>query len=290
MIKAIRNKIARYIKQQDGIAFPAVLVMFAVGSLIIVPSIRYVATNVNFGIKGAEEFKAILAADAGIEDALWKIQNDTPDPLPYSYQLTGINGFTVDVEIDEVAMIAGEVVGKLGTQEDRLLLVGGNVTYNDIEGNYDYYLILQTTDITTVKIDKIMIVFPPGVGYVAGSTSSNVTQPPDADPAISGTHFTGEILTWDNSADPPKMEKNVTEYHLIKLSGPPGLEDLIMESLGFVEGQSGDVGTVWINDLIPYTITAEASAGPGDVVATIRAGACVDGGTTISIDCWQIIP
>ena len=289
MLTAIKNRLSCYVKRQGGMAFPAVLVLFALGSLIIVPSIGYVATNVNFGVKGAEEFKAILAADAGVEDALWKIQNDVPDSLPYSYELTGINGFTVDVEIDEVSMLAGEEMVREGTQEDRLL-VTSNVTYNEIEGLYNYNLMFTSNHNKPIKITKFVVYFSPGVGYIADSTTSNITKPVDLEPAVTGTPLTGITLIWENESPHPVVATYTTEYHLFKLSGPPGMEELIMESYGFVQALSIDVGSVWINDIYPYTITSAAKTGPEDVEVSIRAGAWGGDGKIISIDCWQVIP
>lgn len=289
MLKSIRNILSSYVKRQGGMALPAVLVMFAVGSLIIVPSLRYVSTNVNFGNKGAEEFEAILAADAGVEDALWKIQNDVPDSLPYSYELTGINGFSVDVEIDEVSMLAGEEMVREGTQEDRLL-VSSNVTYNETEELYDYTLMFTSNHNKPIKIVKFAVYFSPGVGYVVDSTTSNITKPVDLEPVVTGTPLTGITLIWENESPHPVLATYTTEYHLFQLSGPPGMEDLIMESHGFVQGLSIDIGSVWINDIYPYTITSEAKTGPEEVEASIRAGAWGGDGKIISIDCWQVIP
>ena len=109
MIKAVKEKFFNLIKRQDGVALPAVLAMFAIGSLLIVPSINYVATNLKAGSMAREEFKGIIAADAGIEDALWKIKYETPasEDLPYSYTVTGVNDLSVDVTIDTVSQIAG---------------------------------------------------------------------------------------------------------------------------------------------------------------------------------------
>ena len=283
MIKAVKEKFLNLIKQQDGIALPAVLALFAIGSLIIVPSINYVATNLKAGTIALEEFKGILAADAGVEDALWKIKNDTPASFPYSYQITDINGLSVDVTIDQTGTVAGEPVGNPGAHDDRLI-VTENVTYD--AGIYSYTLILTSNHNKPIKIDMILIDFPPNVDYVSGSTSSNVTKPPDADPpTISGSPTTGITLVWINDEPQPAIPGWETEYHCFELSGPPGIEGI--EGHGFVEAHSDDIGTVWVSEAIPYSITAQAKDASEAVVVTIRAG--VWGGSDLDISCWQVI-
>jgi len=283
MIKAVKEKILNLIKRQDGAALPAVLAMFVVGSLLIVPSINYVATNLKASSTAGEEFKGILAADAGVEDALWKIKNDTPTEFPYEYQITDVNGLSVDINIDVIETVAGEPVGDVGNHDDRLS-ANTTVTYSD--GTYFYTLLLNSHHNKPIKIDMILIDFPPGVDYVYGSTSSNVTKPPDADPnTVSGSPATGITLIWINDEPQPSVPGWGTGYHCFELSGPPGIEGI--EGHGIVEAHSEDIGTVWVNEYIPYTITAEAKDASEEVVATIRAG--VWAGSDLGISCWQVI-
>jgi hypothetical protein len=283
MIKAVKEKFLNFVKKQDGLALPAVLAMFALGSLIIVPSISYVATNLKAGMKVEEEFKGILAADAGVEDALWKIKNDIPTSFPYSYNISEVNGLSVDIEIDELDTLDGEEVGTGGIHED-WLAVESSVTYD--AGIYSYLMSLTNDEPKNIKIVKILIVFPSGVDYEDDSTSSNVTDPLDANPTtISGTPSSGITLVWEN--DDPPIVKNETKYHCFELSGPPGIEGI--EGHGFVESLSDDVGTVWISDVVPYSITAEAKDASDAVIATIRAGVW-GSSSSLEISCWQVIP
>ena len=159
MIEAVKRKLFNLIQRQDGFVLPAVLAMFVVGSLMILPSIDYVATNLNAGSMAKEEYKGILAADAGVEDALWKIKNDTLDPLPCLYQITGINGLPVYIDIDVADTIAGEPVGT--GQHAEWLIATTNVTYDAGTGNYTYTVSVSnnTTD-TDVHIAKILIYLP----------------------------------------------------------------------------------------------------------------------------------
>jgi hypothetical protein len=281
MIKAVKEIFFNVIKRQDGVALPVVLAMFVVGSLLVVPSINYVVTNLKAGSAAGEEFKAILAADAGVEDALWKIKNDAPATLPYAYQITDINGLSVDITIDSIQYISGEEIGTSGGHEE-WILSECSVVYD--AGIYYYTMSLTNETTKNIKIVKILIDLPAGVDYVDDSTSSNVTDPLDAEPTtISGTPGTGITLVWENTS-PPGIQSE-TKYHLFELSGPPGIEGV--EGHGFVEALSQDVGTLWISDIVPYSITAEAKDGSEEVLATIRAGVWAGGGMEIS--CWQVM-
>lgn len=267
-------------------ALPSVLAMFAIGSLIIVPSINYISTNLNAEMKAEEEYKGILAADAGVEDALWKIKNETPASLPYSYQITDVNGLSVDITIDEVDMIASEEIGQTGDHSE-WLSVNITATYDYGTGNYTYIMSLINNHTKTMKIDKIMIDFPPNVDYVSGSISSNVTQPLNDEPSVNGSPSTGITLVWDNDTPHPSIDGGETEYHCFKLSGPPDIEGI--EGHGFVEAQSEDIGTVWIMESVPYSIEAKAKDEDNSVVVAIIAGVW-GSSTELEISCWQVIP
>ena len=284
MMKSVREIFLKIIKRQDGVALPSVLAMFAIGSLLIVPSINYIATNLNAGMMAEEEFMGILAADAGVEDALWKIKNDTPASFPYSYQITDINGLSVDIIIDEIDTIANEPIGQIGDHSD-WLSVNVTATYDYGTGNYIYTMSLINNHTKTMKIEKIMVDLPPNVDYVSGSTSSNVTQPLNDEPSVNGSPLTGITLVWDNDTPHPSISGGATECHCFNLSGPPGIEEI--EGHGFIEAQSEDIGTVWIMEAVPYSIEARAKDG-SDSVVTIMAGVW-GSSTELEISCWQVI-
>ena len=271
------------IKGEAGQVMPLVLAMMALGSLVMVPLLNHAATTINTGKLVEEKTKGIYAAGAGVEDALWKIKNDTPDSLPYSYQLTGINGMTVDVVIDEIEAIAGEELGETGVHEDWLVSIT-SISYNAETEIYDYTMSLTNNGSGNIKIVKIMIIFPPLIEYVEGSTSGDITTD---DPTVVGDYYTGVTLIWEMPTGAyPTIPIGETSEHCFQLSGPPDIEGV--EGNGILEAHRDDIGTVWINESQPYTIIAQAKDSAGKVVASIRAG--VWGGIDMSISCWQIIP
>jgi len=284
MITSVKEKFWNLIKHQGGMALPAVIALFAVGSLMIVPSINYVATNINAGSLAEEEFKGILAADAGVEDALWKIKNEPPDQesLPYEYQITDVNGLSVDVTIDNIDQLAGVPLDEGGGHVDWVTV---NATATWDAGIWSYELAIYNDQPSVKHIVKILIDLPSGLEYVSGSTSGNITTD-DPDPII-GSPATGIILIWGwEGEDRPVIDKFETKYHCFELNGPENIEGV--EGHGFLLIDRSDVGSVWIGDIVPYSITAQAKDASAAVVGEIRAGVW-GGGGALEVSCWQVI-
>lgn len=271
-------------KGESGQAFILVLILLLIGGLMLPPLLNLVGTGLKASQVYEQKTNELYAADAGVEYALWKIKNDTPS-FPYSYQITGINGLSVDIDIDEADTIAGEPVGDTG-QHAGWLIATTNVTYD--AGNYNYTLSVSNNGTSTVMIAKILIDLPPGVDYVPDSTSSDLTNPQDAEPTtISGSSGTGITPVWENGTSRPEIRADETKHHCFKLSGPPGIEEI--EGHGFVEAKRGDMETVWIMDDVLYSIRSQAKDASGAVLAEIRARVWRSS-QLLDIRSWQIIP
>ncbi len=265
---------------EAGLALPIVLAMLALGSLLMVPSLNFAATSLKTGEVVEGNVKGLFAAEAGVEDALWRIKYDPPASFPYSYQVTGINGLTVDITIDEITTISGEDVGSSGDHDDWLQITK-LVSYD--AGIYSYTMSLTNNGNGNIKIEKILIDFPPELDYVAGSTGGDITT---SDPEIIGNPTTGITLVWDIPTPYPAISPEETKDHTLQLSGPPDIAGV--EGHGFVQATRDDIGTVWDSDSHPYTIWAQAKDDTDTVVATIRAG--VWAGGQLEISCWQVDP
>ncbi|MFC1970740.1 hypothetical protein ACFLV0_02220 [Chloroflexota bacterium] len=216
------------------------------------------------------------AADAGVVDALWKIKNDASGFLE-PYTIADINGLSVDVDVDEINTIAGETVDPGNHAE--WLVVGENITYDaDI---YGYTLSVSNNGSGNIKVLKILIEFPPGVDYEDDSTVSEIL---DVEPQVNSTEITGLTIIWEGTS--PNISAGETAYHYFELNGPSGIEGI--EGYGILETQREDVGTVWISDVRPYSIMAQAKDASETVVASIRAGVWEYYGA-LEVSCWQVI-
>jgi len=102
-------------RAQTGQALISVLLLVVVGSLVLTPALHLMSTGIQSGRTYEQKIADIYAADAGVEDAMWRIRYDTMDDLlgagydPYDYStsydypyLLYVNGRNVTVTIQNV--------------------------------------------------------------------------------------------------------------------------------------------------------------------------------------------
>ena len=280
-VSTMKKWLSEIRRGETGFVLPIVLAMLVVGSLMIVPSLNYISTCLKTGEMVEENVKGLYAAEAGVEDALWKLQNDIPASFPHSYQLTGINGMSVDVVIDSVSTLFDEEIVFQGDHTDWLIITK-TISYN--AGIYYYTLSVTNNGEGNIKVEKILIDFPSDLEYVVDSIGGDITTD---NPEVNGNSITGITLVWDIPVPHPTIGEGETGNHTFQLSGPPDIDGV--EGHGFVQATREDVGTVWDGDSYPYEITTEAKDTDGIVVATIRAGVWV-GASQPCISCWQVNP
>ena len=105
-MKAIMKRATR---QEEGNVLILVLVVLVVGGLILTPLLGLMSTGLLAGQVYEKKTAELYAADGGVEDAIWKIQNPDESGLPYTcgdppwsydYETSDINGKHVHVYID----------------------------------------------------------------------------------------------------------------------------------------------------------------------------------------------
>ena len=270
--------LSRVAKREDGYLLPIVTIVMVLGSLFIVPSLGYISTSFRSGELIEEKMRGLYAAEAGAEDALWRLKYDVPATFPHSYQLTGINGMTVDVVIDVASTIAGTDVGSSGTH-DEYLLIEKSVTYDS--GTYYYTLTATNNGTGNVKVEMMLIDLSPGLEYVPLSTGGDLCV---GDPTVAGNPDTGITLIWEFLPPNPTIPEATTRVHTFELTGPPDIPGV--EGHVCVRATRQDVGTVWDVDSRPFSVTAEARDASYAVVVTIRVGLWE--GDEMIISCWQL--
>lgn len=276
----VKKWLSQIRRGEAGQVLPAVLAMTALGSFLIVPTLNYVSTSLKTGDMVEEELEGLYAAEAGMEDAIWRMANDPPPSYPYPYQLTDLNGLTVSVTIEEITTVSGKDVGATGNH-DEYLIVEKAVTYAD---NTYYYTLTMTNNGTgNVKIEMILIDFPPGIDYIEGSTGGDLYV---SDPVVIGDSSTGITVYWEYLPPYPTIPEASFKVHTFELSGEEGIEDV--EGHCCVRATRQDVGTVWDVESKPYSILSEAKDADEAVVASVKVGLWE--GFTLDITCWQVNP
>jgi hypothetical protein len=275
----VRNVLNEMRQGESGAALPVVLILLLLGSLVLIPTLNYVSTGLKESEIHEKNIEGLYAADAGVEDALWRLSNNGTGTMPDSFQLTNINDMTVDVTIDEVATIAGEDMGTSGTHDD-FVIITKTITYD--AGIYDYQMTLSNNGSGNVKIEKILIDFPANLDYVDGSTGGDLT---NEEPNVIGTPGSGETLVWIESSPFPSIPTGAVKDHTFQLSGPPGIAGV--EGHGVLRVTRQDVGTVWDSTSHPYSILVQAKDASNNIVTTIKAGVW-SGVGYVEISDWQI--
>ena len=300
-MKKILNKLTR---NEEGQVFVLALILLLVGGLILAPLLSYMSTGLIAGQVFEKKMEGLYAADAGVEDAIWKIMNDPS--YPHSYELPAdVNEMSVTVVIEEVTTFFGVDLGGgvhywIVELESELI---DDPSDPDYQGDYTYRLIMHNKHNKSIGIDEIKISFSTNLDYpvgyqVMGLYKSEVVgvelQKGDfADGELTVTESgDNQILTWDfdpgetkidgnPSADPNDPETWVTVsciFQLVGFDDAPEISNFI-----FV-GVSEDIGAVW--EFKPISITATAQAEDGSTV--VVEALVLESSDTVSVGSWQI--
>jgi hypothetical protein len=208
MVSELRRiALKRLIRDEKGYILILVLVLLVLGGLILTPLLGLMSTGLISGRVYESKMHEYYAADAGVEDALWRLLKE--DWLP-SYQLNDpVNNKEIEVIIDNVWLLEG--LSDLGLPESEPSQ--GDPNYgNDhwtvtgainINNPANYIMDISTDEIIDAYVDHIGIWLRPGYSYVEGSVKINgvgVGEDPlvtDPDPLEGIPHHCGTVLVWN---------------------------------------------------------------------------------------------
>jgi len=156
----MKTTVKRIIRNEEGHLLIMALILLVVGGLILTPLLGFMSTGLVAGQVYEKKTSELYAADAGVEDAIWKIQNRVPESYPYSYPepLTEDPFIVNDKSVDVV--IAREDIGSGCHKEYRYQILstatgadGGSTTvqaylyvlYMDFSLLLDYAIISNDT-------------------------------------------------------------------------------------------------------------------------------------------------
>lgn len=295
-------------RRESGQAFIMVLILLLVGMLIIAPLLALMGTGLIAGQMYEEKMNGLYAADAGIEDAIWKIMNDPPAPDD-PYQLpVDVNGMSVSIEIVEVTTFYGEELGG-GVHYWIVELESEPMDAGDPEsmGYYTYRLTVSNKHNKNVGIDEIKISISTELDYSPGGPGGyqvnglyngdevELQKGNFADGVLTVTESgDNQILTWDfdpgetkiegnPSADPDDPETWVTVSAIFQLVGfddAPEILNFILVAI------SQDIGAVW--EFKPVSIIATALAEDGSTV--VVEAIVLESSDAVLVSSWEIDP
>jgi Tfp pilus assembly protein PilX len=162
-MKAIVKRLAR---DEKGAALVLVLILLLISGLIIGPLLSYMGTGLITGQVYEMRTDELYAADAGVEDAVWKIQNKdgylpcSPSSPSRNYTITDVNGKSVAVDITSeyavdgvtftyriLSTATGDGSGTVATVSGTQIEAYVTAIYDDLSGILDN-VITSTSDYT----------------------------------------------------------------------------------------------------------------------------------------------
>jgi len=111
------KKLKKLLKsRQSGMVLIYAMILLAVGSLVLVPLLVFMQSGMNAGEVVEDKVGQTYAADAGVEDAIWKIKNrddienmpkEEGDPPYPTYTIADVNGYSVEISISLINLDNG---------------------------------------------------------------------------------------------------------------------------------------------------------------------------------------
>ena len=298
MGKMMKIVLKKSIKDEKGQALILTVILMLVGSLIITSLLGFMSTGLLAGQVFEKKMDGLYAADAGVEDALWKIKNDPPASYPYPYQLPDVNGMSVSILIEEVTTFYVLDVGEGGIHNYYFELESEPVQPPYDDGSdyiHEWRLRLTNKTNSPVKLERIIVSYSNELSYLSGLTNEDIdglAPPPAGDFESSNQEFTyldnDTLVTWEFPSPRPEIEAApdpdngdyTTVTCTFELVGP---EDAAGITVILVTKRT-DIGAVWENK--PHKITATALADDGSTVV-VEAGV-LEGSDTVSVRSWEI--
>jgi len=263
-------------------ALAIVLLLLMLGAIIITPLLVFMSTGLKSGQVYESKMQEFYAADAGVEDALWRVKNDELgdygdfDYTPYTYDLPDeINAENVTVNITNVWIPTADIPDDPGSiiESGRLLVTGSAITFPDGESGYQikmsYYYDTDPESAyydpegANLMIDEIGVWLSGGFDYVPdGLGNLNVY---DSSPDIVA-HCGGEAIVWDIDPDQAfKVDPGDTDWPLVRTFdfqySPEGQSPQALswvETSGVSASWENDFSVSWDADSKPYRIESTA--------------------------------
>jgi len=292
----MKKRLIRAIKSESGQALPIVLVLLLLGGLLIAPTLSYASTSLNAGQIIEKNVKGLYAADAGIEDVLWKLKNNLP--VPDFYQLPeNVNQMPVDIQTDIIGtytLYKGELVkvGEPPQSHYDWITVDGEMVWVEEAQAYKYTITVTwqpESGQSTIHLEEVGVRLPVGYSYVLDSADDpiflynlSIEEPVDT---LDGAD--AHMLNWELPPPRPAVsELDPTRTQIFYVTGEGEQEG----DYTWVVADPSSIGVVGevIGGL--YRITATATI-PGDGEITVMADAMWnEAEEEIIILLWQINP
>ncbi len=132
--------IKRIYKSESGLALPLALVLLVVGALFVVPALALLSTTLNANQVVDQSDLELYAADAGVEKAIWHMENDGDFAFPEEgSEVTidfdeALNGKTVSITVENEGDLGYKIISEASGNGEGSTTVTAYVTLAAQEG------------------------------------------------------------------------------------------------------------------------------------------------------------
>ena len=278
----------RFLSEETGMALIIVLVLLVLGSLMILPTLAHLNTALKTGRMYEEKSDALYTADAGIEDALWRLKYDSLGgeyseydfDTAFSFETELLNGTVANINIENVWIPTNVTLSDLGLtaetaeammKTEKLVISGSSGAIPGRPYNIKIEFTPATGDNLTVK--SIGIWLPEGFEFVSGNNTLEANPGAEyyPDSVSVETCPGGSATVWSYNPPYPTFvsfpdvnpeDTILTTNIAFCYTPPPGKPDLLPSAISWIttdmEGGTNDVPISWDMDTRIFHITSEA--------------------------------
>jgi len=162
----MKETVKRIVRDETGRALELVLIMLTVGGLILAPLLGLMSTGLLAGQVYEMKTDELYAADAGVEDAAWKIQNQVAQVKglsqcypEWSYSIADVNGRSLNVTITYVTNMTYRV-DSIAAGNGSGTRIEAYITGESVYGDYGDIMNYVLTSPGEINVAKKVIVDP----------------------------------------------------------------------------------------------------------------------------------
>jgi len=261
------------IRDEKGQALIIVLILLVIGGLIIGPLLGFMSTGLIVGRAYEERMDELYAADAGIEDAVWKIMNSEPLVTPYYDLPELVNGKQVRVTPPSENTMEAFFVGMLnlppgqenaqhphGTGQEEWMVVYSSPGLGTYEIIVTYVGTAQKKQLSHLGAWLYGEIYTYEEGSASGITTASPTNYSDPGSGYEKYYGGGSAFIWDLTPrvwfNQDETRTQTFEFTLLDGSTPSTEPKL---DVGWAGAQSNDIWITWSGSVEMNQLTATAA-------------------------------
>ena len=234
----MKTIVKRLIRDEKGTALVLALILLLVGGLITAGLLSHMGVGLLAGEIYERRTDELYAADAGVEDAIWKIQNQdgylpcNPGSPPSNYTVTDVNGKSMEISIDYVDGGTYKITSIAATDDDSGTAAIESATTIEAYLSVSYLDLAALLDNAIISQDTITI--------QPNNTINGDIWLPDEEDLYVGNHVSinGTVKDNDNMTITWPTAEQLSSYYMDDVEGAydPGsfidIKDLNPKTIG----------------------------------------------------------